>query len=124
MGAPLLFSDTDDEICCLVLSAFLTWINEGNRVQGKVVFEQQEEQLQTVNPHVLALATFSALNTNAEDGNTLFATLTQFVCLEDEGYGGCAMMLKRVVKHVDEERSRAGGELFDQAVAEALSGTF
>lgn len=124
-GAPLLFADTDDESCCSVLSAFLTWIGEGDDVKGQVIFEQEHGTLQdSLNPHVLALAVFSAVNANEEDGNHLFATLTQFVCLEEQGYGGSAKLLARVVEHVDGERSGAGGEIFNQVVAAAMEGIF
>ena len=123
IGGPLLASDSNDTICCDAFSTFLSWMSDGNKIRGKVIFGSSIDCSQ-INPHLLAMAVFSAQNGEEETGLDLFTNLLQTVFSDDVSYGGSTKLLERVIEKIKQERQGDGDEVFNQIIEAALMGTF
>ena len=114
MGAALLSEDSNDTTCCEALSNLLTLVREGQKMKGKVLFEH--DGVDAVNPCLLAIAVFAALN------GDLFVNLISGVFVEGAGYGGSLKLLDRLVAMLAKESS-AAGDIFGVVVNE-VAGSF
>jgi Ca2+-binding EF-hand superfamily protein len=106
IASALLDEESNDSTCCESLSAVLTFIRDGTRVKGKVIFE--EDGADDFNPHVLALTIFAVQNGDGiVGGQDLFKNLASGVFIEGAGYDGSARLIIRVLDEINKEKESA-----------------